>query len=198
MDTVLEIFRTNFYWTDFAVGVLAPTLAYWLYRTRRIDRFYWALFWIGFGLGLTWEAPMQVLNQLGPALAVHSYTRPPPAPFSVIIVMHSFWDGGLFLMGAGLARWLSGPAAFTRFRFLELAALVVWGQASELWVELTSTSGEAWAYIARPWNPALFHFHGQPITLLPQLIWLAAPVVFYFIALKIKKPEEFSRSRRGQ
>jgi len=187
MDALLEIFRSNFYSIDFSIGVLIPVAVIFLRRNGRIDGLFWRLFWIGFALGLTWEAPMQLLNAQGPGLAVHSYTREPPVHFVVIILMHSSWDGGLFLVGAWLTRAVCKAPAFERFSPKELLVLILWGQISELWVELTSISGQAWAYIPRPWNPALFKFSGQNITLLPQLIWLAAPVVFYIIALQLRK-----------
>lgn len=178
-----EIFRSHFYAIDFFIGSAAPVVVYLLYRSRRIGRFIWFLFWIGFGLGLCWEVPMQVLNQMGAGWEVHRYVRPPPVHFSAIILSHSFWDGGLFLLGVWLVRRICGAPIFERFKPSELLVLIAWGQASELWVELTSISGQAWSYVPRPWNPALFHFQGQPLTLLPQLIWLAAPVIFYFIAV---------------
>jgi hypothetical protein len=181
---LLELFRSNFYAIDFAVAGSTLVVVGLLYRTGRIDKFIWVLFWVGVGLGLTWEAPMQILNAIGHP--VHSYTRPAPVSPAVIVVMHSLWDGGLFLLGVGLARLVCGGPVLARFRPGELVVLVVWGQASELWVEMTSTLGEAWAYIPRPWNPALFSFNDQDITLMPQLIWLIAPIVFYLIALKIR------------
>ena len=187
MDTLLELFRSNFYWIDFAIGGLTPLAVYGLYRSGRIDRLAWILFWIGFGLGLTWEVPMSTLNEFSEAHAVARFIRPLPTHFSVLIVMHSFWDGGLFLLGVWLAHLICKPPLFTRFRACELQVLLVWGQASELWVELTSTFGEGWVYIPKSWNPSLFQFNGQDITLLPQLIWLAAPVVFYGMALAGKK-----------
>ena len=182
----LELFRSYFYWIDFAIGLTAPVAAYVLYRRGRLPRFMWGLFWLGFAIGLTWEVPMQALNQLGEGWAVHRYTRPPWVHFSVIIIMHSFWDGGLFLLGVGLIELIGRRPAFGRFNAGELLGLIVWGQVSELWVELTSTLGEAWAYIPRPWNPSLFKFNGFDICLLLQLIWLAAPIVFYLIALRLK------------
>ncbi len=186
METLIELFRSNFYWIDFTIGGLTPILVYVLYRTGRIDSFIWCLFWIGFALGLTWEVPMSVLNEYSETHAVARFIRPLPVNFWVLIIMHSFWDGGLFLLGVGLVYRLCGVPVFKRFRACELVVLLVWGQASELWVELTSTFGEAWVYIPRGWNPRLFMFNGQDITLLPQLIWLAAPVVFYIAALRLR------------
>jgi hypothetical protein len=186
IDTLLELFRSNFYWIDFTIGGLTPIVVYLLYRSGRIDRYVWVLFWVGFGLGLTWEVPMSVLNEIGPPHAVAHFVRPPPTHFSMIILMHSFWDGGLFLLGVWLVHLICGGPVFERFKWSELVVLLIWGQASELWVELTSTFGEAWAYVPKPWNPSLFRFNGHDITLMPQLIWFAAPIVFYLIAWKLR------------
>lgn len=186
METLFELFRSNFYWIDLFIGGSAPVVTYVLYKSGRVGRFIWVLFWVGFCIGLTWEVPMQLLNELSQGHAVHSYTRPPPFHFSVIIISHSLWDGGLFLLGVFMVRLVCKKPIFERFQARELIVLIIWGQASELWVELTSTLGEAWAYIPRPWNPSLFKFNGQDITLMPQLIWLAAPIAFYFIALKVR------------
>lgn len=65
--------------------------------------------------------------------------------------------------------------------------MIIYGQISELIVELTSTLSEAWEYIEYWWNPRLFIFNGYNITLLPQLIWLTAPIIFYIIAVKLKQ-----------
>ncbi len=186
MQTILELFRNYFYWIDFTIGTVTPISVYALYKTGKIDKFIWVLFWVGFGLGLTWEIPMSTLNEFGDALAVHRFVRPSPAPFWVIIIMHSFWDGGLFLLGVLCVKIVGKGPLFEKFSPRDLIALVIWGQASELWVEMTSTLGEAWVYIPRPWNPSLFQNNGHDITLMPQLIWLAAPIAFYFIALKLR------------
>lgn len=197
MDFIVETFRDWFYPIDFAVGIAAPLIVYALYRAGRVEHLYWLLFFAGFAIGLTWEVPMQLANETGLFSPVHAYTREPPAHFSVIIIMHSSWDGGIFLLGAALARLVCGGPLFLRFRSCELGVMVVWGQVSALWVELTSTYGEAWHYIPKPWNPAMFHFNGSPITVLPQLIWLAAPVVFYFVGLFVSRMIDRKSAEEG-
>ena len=57
---------------------------------------------------------------------------------------------------------------------------------SELIVELISTTSSGWEYNVYCWNPLLFVFNGHNITLMPQLIWLAATVVYYYIIIKLK------------
>jgi hypothetical protein len=67
----------------------------------------------------------------------------------------------------------------------ELAVQLVWGALQELAVELLSTGNAGWAFVTRWWNPVMFRYNSMDITLLPQLIWVAAPIVFYLIAIKL-------------
>ena len=189
MEDLIELFRSNFYWIDFFIGGMTPLVIYYLYKSGRVERYVWTLFWVGFAIGLTWEVPMQVLNELVEGHAVHTYVRPAPAHFSIIIFMHSCWDGGLFLLGVLLARLVCGGPVLERFKWCELGVMVLWGQASSLWVELTAIFGEAWSYLPRTWNPSLFMWSGKHITLMIQLIWLVAPIVFYLIALRLRRQE---------
>jgi len=184
---MFEFVRANFYWIDFAIGAAIPILVLYLYRTGRIDRYVWWLFWLGCALGVCWELPMSLLNEFSSAFPVAHFIQPLPTHFSVLVIMHSFWDGGLFLVGVWFVRAVCKPPWFDQFRPCELFVLLVWGQLSELIVELLSTFNEAWAYIPYCWNPTLFMFNDSHITLLPQMIWLAAPIVFYLLALKMKR-----------
>jgi hypothetical protein len=183
---MIELFRDNFYWIDFTIGGAMPIAAFILYRFGRIDKFQLCLFWIGVALGLTWEVPMSCLTTFSKSIPVHYFVRPMPVNFIVWIILHSFWDGGLFVLGVWIVKWICRDPHFERFRPCELAALLLWGQASELWVELTSTFAGGWVYITYWWNPLLFIFNGHDITILPQLIWLVAPIVFYLVALWLK------------
>ena len=183
---VMEIFSSYFYWIDFAIGSATPMVVYALYRSGKIDGFVWRLFWIGCALGLTWELPLSLINEYSECCPVATFIQPLPTHFSVIVITHSFWDGGLFLAGVALVYLICGKDSFEEFRVRELAVLVVYGQVSEIIVELLSTFNDAWAYVPYWWNPSMFKFNGHDITPLPQVIWLVAPIVFYFIALRAK------------
>ena len=98
------------------------------------------------------------------------------------MVVHAFWDGGILLVGLGLARAVVARSAMRR-RAVELVVFVAWGQLTELAVEFSSVLNDAWVYSDdRAWNPVLFSVQGHPITLVPQLIWVAAPIVYYLAA----------------
>ncbi len=52
-------------------------------------------------------------------------------------------------------------------------------------MELSATGADAWAWVpSYRWNPVLFGFNGHAITLVPQLTWLAAPVLYYWLVLR--------------
>lgn len=187
----MELLREHFYTIDFVIGAAIPLAAAALWCTGRISSFTWRMFWVGTLVGLTWEIPLSALDGLG-IVDIFTFMTPPPAHFILVIVSHSFWDGGLFLAGIGLVRVLCPGPHFSVFRSSELAVLLIWGQAQELAVELLSTGSGGWGYNPSWWNPPLFLFNGRPITLAPQLIWLAAPVVFYRAALWIRKHGESS------
>ncbi|NVM36950.1 MAG: hypothetical protein HWN81_15245 [Candidatus Lokiarchaeota archaeon] len=100
---------------------------------------------------------------------------------------HSLWDGRLFLLGVWFVYLICKKPIFKKFRLCEFIILIIYGRVSELVVESISTFSNAWEYIEYWWNPTLFMFNSYNITLMPQLIWLAAPIVFYFIAFKLNQ-----------
>ena len=67
-----------------------------------------------------------------------------------------------------------------------MLVLLIWGQASELLVEFSSTLNDGWAFIQYWWNPAIFQFNGHNITWLMQVIWAAASIGYYVLLIKLK------------
>ena len=178
-----------FYWFVWVVGILICLIVIFLYKIKKIDKFIWYLFWIGFLLGLCWELPLSIANKISSfPPAIFNTPIPLPTPFSTIIIVitHSLWDGGLFLLGVGFVHLLCKKPYFEKFKISEFLVLIIYGQVSELIVELSSTFSNAWEYVIYWWNPRLFIFNGQNITLLPQLIWLLATIILYFLATRIK------------
>ena len=97
------------------------------------------LFWLGVAIGLTWEVPI-FLNSLLAVSPIVGFIREPPLHPLVFMLAHSFWDGGLFLVGLALVRALCPHPVLASFRWRELGVLILWGQASELAVEVGSGS----------------------------------------------------------
>lgn len=183
---MFDLLETYFWWLDLAVAISVTLVAgvacrFWS-RGRSIHR----LFWLGVAVGLTWEVPifLSAVFAETPVIVLHS--QPPVPPISMI-VFHSLWDGGLFLGGVALV-WALGPRPiFARFSVRELVVLLLWGQVSEFAVEIGGVTNDAWGYVGtHAWNPVLFHIQDHPITLVPQLIWFAAPIVYYLLALRLE------------
>ncbi len=180
-----EFFQSHFYIIDFILGISSLVIISVLYARGRIDRYLWLLFLVGCGLGFTWEFLCN-LNIAHGASPVARFITPLPFHYMIIVVIHSFWDGALFTIGAWLVRKTCAPPHFTSFRVAELAVIIVWGQAQEIVVEMISATGAAWEWLPYAWNPTLFVFNGYHITLLPQVIWFAATIAFYCIALTLR------------
>jgi hypothetical protein len=189
---ILDAIRNNFYLFDFIIAAAVLLTVVFLRVSGRLSRFHWILFWVGAILGLTWELGCNINMLLSEAYPVARFITPPPVHFGFVVAAHSLWDGGLFLAGVWLVQKLCSPPWFEHFRMRELLVLIVWGQTQELAVELLSTYSSAWEWIVYWWNPSLFVFNGHPITLFPQLIWLAAVLVFYPIAVMVKRKLNYS------
>jgi hypothetical protein len=176
-----------FYWIDLVIALCIPLLFVSLYRTRRISQYSWLLFWIGCGVGALWEISFYFIGPYFSSDPLYVLKTPTPYPLFLLHFVHCFWDGGLFMIGVWLVKRLCRAPHFERFRFQELAVLLMWGQLQELAVELISTGSSGWAYVPHWWNPSMFQFRGSDITLLPQLIWVVAPIVFYVLATRVRK-----------
>jgi hypothetical protein len=178
---------TQFYWTDLAIALAIPLLFVLLYTTHRISRFNWLLYWAGCAVGALWEIPFYFIGPDFSSAPLYILKAPIPYPLFLLHFVHCFWDGGLFMTGVLLVNLVCKGEHFTRFRPLELLIMLVWGGLQELGVELASVGSSGWAFVPRWWNPTMFAYQGSDITLVPQLIWLAAPVIFYFTALRVRK-----------
>ena len=183
-----------FYWVDLVIALSIPLLFVLLYRTRRISRYLWLLFWIGCGVGALWEIPFYFIGPYFSSDPLYVLKTPTPYPLFLLHFVHCFWDGGLFMIGVWLVKRLCRAPHFERFRFQELGVLLVWGQLQEIAVELISTGSSGWAYVPHWWNPAMFRFRASDITLLPQLIWVVAPIVFYVLAIRLRKSSHAQQS----
>jgi len=183
----LDIIDYFFLIGDFTVAIALIVGFIYCHRKRLISRQYYTLFIIGSIIGATWEFTFLFLGDE----FVHSVKVWPyglggwPRKLS-----HSIWDGGIFMVGIYLCkRYLQGPL-FQSFNINELFIMLGWGIFQELLVEYLF-NGRVWIYEPLPWNPIII----PPLpgsaqlcpgyTLIPQAIWVIAPIVFYLICLKI-------------
>ncbi len=164
---------------DLAVAVCMVGAIGWR-RLLQNDRQICARFFTGAAIGLVWEIGFFLRGPLfsqNPAYTVLSF---PLSPW-LLPCAHAVWDGGLFLAGAHLVEKLTPAPHFERFRAIELACLIGWGNLQELGVEVLACHLGLWTFIPQPWNPALWRVKGGTITLVPQLIWTVAPIFYYLV-----------------
>ena len=176
-----------FYWIDLAIAISIPLLFAGLFAARKISRYSWAMFWVGCGIGALWELPFYFIGPLFLADPLYRLNAPIPYPLFLLHLVHCFWDGGIFMVGLLLVKKLCRAPHFARFSWRELLVMLAWGGLQELGVELMSTGSSAWAFQPHWWNPAMFRFNGADITIIPQLIWVAAPVLFYLLAVRLRR-----------
>ena len=177
-----------------------PAVTWILYRRRLVSRAAWRMLWAGALTGSSWELGFYFMGPRHSDDPIYVINGELPWPTVALHLLHCLWDGGIFLAGYGLVRLFCRPPYLERFRWRELAVMLAWGQAQELAVELVGSGGGMWEYRPKRWNPVLFRFRGHSITLVPQLVWLAAPVAFYVTTLSINRRlrDEPAPWRRGQ
>ncbi|MCB9487712.1 MAG: hypothetical protein H6684_03150 [Deltaproteobacteria bacterium] len=171
----------------FPVGLIA------LYAFKKIPAKILKLFGLGALIGLTWEVPIFVLSART-SMPVIVWVRELPAHYLVFMIGHTLWDGAIFLVGALLAGVVGKKRFLQGFQWGELAVLAAWGQVTALLVELSSVTNRAWVYVEGYWwNPTFARVGDYPLTLLMQVVWFVAPVVFYLAAIRLM-PQDAPKS----
>ena len=84
---------------------------------------------------------------------------------------------------------------FTQFNWKELLIMGLWGIFQELLLEYLF-NGMIWQYEPLPWNPVIIPpLPGSPstvgYTLIPQAVWVVAPIAFYIILLNLKQFQHY-------
>lgn len=171
-----------YYILDIIIALALPLGMIYCYKKGLVSKIVWKLFWLGCLIGSTWEVALYINHFAeNPVLKI---LTPFPGHSAIHPVLHSFWDGGLFIAGYYLVIILSNAPRFATFSSRELGIMIIWGQLQEFFVEFSSTMVGAWTYSDDiNWNPVLFRLGDGQITLIPQVGWLIASVVFYFITL---------------
>ena len=91
------------------------------------------------------------------------------------------------MVGVLLCNKFVESARFLKFSWNELGIMLSWGIFQELLVEYLF-NGRVWVYEPLPWNPVII----PPLlgsattvgfTLIPQLVWVVAPIVFYLACI---------------
>ena len=182
---------------DFTVAITLLIGFVFASKNNRISSEYYTLFWIGCLIGATWEFTFLLLgDEFLHSVKVWPYGLSGwPRKLS-----HSIWDGGIFMVGVYFCeKYLKDPL-FKSFNKNELFIMLSWGISQELLVEYLF-NGRVWIYEPLPWNPIIIPpLPGSALlspgyTLVPQAIWVVAPIIFYSICLIIMKEKKYNAIR---
>ena len=176
-----------FFVVDIVIALAVLGFFTYMHFSRRFSPAVWYMFWLGVLLGATWEIGFYFLGPKFSSAPIYIFNTEPPYPSIILHVMHCFWDGGLFMIGVAFVYRFLKPPHLVRFRWPELGVMLLWGVLQETVVELLSIGGGMWVYQPRWYNPSLFELNHSYFTLLPILIWVIAPIIFYLLALAINR-----------
>ncbi|MBR32894.1 MAG: hypothetical protein CMN77_16455 [Spirochaetaceae bacterium] len=170
----------GFYIVNYSLAALFPVLvSLWAWLRRDFpSQEVRVVFWLGTGLGALWEFPFNAWAAFDTD-AIVIYLTEPPLSWPLCALLHSFWDGALFVAGWALVTLIHGRYAFRAFFSAPMVTLLVWSQLQEILVEALSLASGAWMWNVTSWNPALFEIGSLQFTILPQIIWLVAPIIFF-------------------
>ena len=181
--SIIDNIVDNIFVLDYIAAILILLIVTILFIRKKINKNAWVLYWVGVGLGLIWEIPIGLTREMGVPIA--EFIKPRPVlPFPLHSIMHSIWDGGIFLVGIFLVYKILSSPHFKNFNKSELLIFIVWGQLQSVILEIVSLVIGLWNYIPSWWNPSMFEIKGHYFTLFPQYVWLFASIIFYYLTLK--------------
>ena len=138
---------------------------------------------LGICVGLTWEIAFALA---GDSFHLILVDWPIDLPL-VRNINYAFLDSLIFLIGIFLCNTiLKSDSYLYTFNSNALLIMIIWGSISEFLVDL-NCSGKLWVFLENWYNPVFITINGNNLTILPQLIWLVAPIVYYFAVLRIFK-----------
>ena len=98
---MLQIVKNNFWLIDFSISAAILCIILLLYYKKYISNFVWLLFWAGVLTGFIWELTLTIIDALNLA-DIFVFNLQPPVHCIFIIISHSIWDGGLFIIGVAI------------------------------------------------------------------------------------------------
>ena len=177
----MNLFSANqLMWVAFIVGNSAPLFFIVLYKTKKISRELFNLYFLGVLLGLTWEIPFALAGE-----SFHLILIDWPIDLPLVRnITYSFIDGLIFLAGVFLSKaFLKKKQFLYNYNSTALLIMILWGSFSEFFVDLNG-NGKLWLFIENWYNPVFITINDNSLTIIPQLIWFVAPILYYFTVLK--------------
>ena len=177
----MDLFTANqLMWAAFIIGNSAPLLFIILLKTEKISREFFNLYFLGVLVGLSWEIPFALAGK-----SFHLILIDWPIDFPLVRnITYSFIDGLIFIVGVLLAKaCLKNKHFLYKFNSTALLIMIIWGSFSEFLVDLNG-NGKLWLFLENWYNPVFITINDNGLTIIPQLIWFIAPIVYYLTVLK--------------
>ena len=177
----MDLFTANqLMWAAFIIGNSTPLLFIILLKTEKISREFFNLYFVGVLVGLTWEIPFALAGK-----SFHLILIDWPIVFPLVRnITYSFIDGLIFIVGVLLAKaYLKNKHFLYKFNSTALLIMIIWGSFSEFLVDLNG-NGKLWLFLENWYNPVFITINDNGLTIIPQLIWFIAPIVYYLTVLK--------------
>ena len=177
----MDLFTANqLMWAAFIIGKSPPLLFIILLKTEKISREFFNLYFLGVLVGLTWEIPFALAGK-----SFHLILIDWPIDFPLVRnITYSFIDGLIFIVGVLLAKaYLKNKHFLYKFNSTALLIMIIWGSFSEFLVDLNG-NGKLWLFLENWYNPVFITINDNGLTIIPQLIWFIAPIVYYLTVLK--------------
>ena len=167
-------------WVAFVIGHTAPLVFIALYYFKYISREIFSLYFLGVLVGLTWEIPFSLAGK-----SFHLILIDWPIDLPLVRnITYSFIDGLIFLAGVFLAKaFLKNKQFLYNYNSTALFIMIIWGSFSEFLVDLNG-NGKLWLFIENWYNPVFITINDNGLTIIPQLIWFVAPILYYLTVLK--------------
>lgn len=177
---MISLTANQIMWTAFIVGSSSPIIFFLLYKLGYVSKKIITLFIIGICVGLTWEIPFALAGD-----SFHLILVDWPIDFPLVRnINYAFLDSLIFLIGIFLCnKILKSDSYLYTFNSNALLIMIIWGSISEFLVDL-NCSGKLWIFLENWYNPVFISISGKDMTLIPQLIWLIAPIVYYLSILR--------------
>ena len=151
------------------------------YKKQKISVELLNLYFLGVFVGLSWEIPFALAGK-----SFHLILIDWPIDLPLVRnITYSFIDGLIFIVGVFLAKkFLKTNDFLYRFNSKALFIMIFWGSFSEFLVDLNGI-GKLWLFIENWYNPVFITINGNGLTIIPQLIWFVAPIVYYLSLIHI-------------
>lgn len=171
---------------EYLVPLIIIILWFYLTFSKKISKQMSIIWVISFFIALTWEVGNLIIGDKFLQIKDPDVKKYVPGP--IYAISHAIQDTALFMIGVLIAYNLLGKDTkiFCEYNYLVLLIFIIWGFLQEFFVEL-AFNGKIWEYIPSKYNPTVWSNNNINYTLVPYLIWIIAPIIFWLVVVQVMK-----------